>query len=117
MSLKTSYETTLTLADDVFAALGAPGSAVAAVDEGEVAAVGRGGRRGATRGQSRGRSRGRGGVPRGQAQDGGRAPRPRHPDAVEGCCKQHARYGGRAYMCLDPDRCPMATQLGTPPRQ
>ena len=125
LSLKTSYDTTLKLADDVFAALGAPGvsavgASVAADEDPEVAAVGRGGARGGPRGRSRGRARGQGGASRGrgesaQAQGGqGQRQRKRHPEAIDGCCKQHFRYGPNAYSCTDPDNCTMVNQISTP---
>ena len=121
MSLKTNYEGTLKLADDVFAAQGAPGVSAVAVGDEEVAAFGRGGgRRGAGQrgGRSRGRGQGRGQGRAGQHDQGQQQQqqfRSRHPEAVDGSCSRHLRYGPKAYFCTHPNSCPMAQQIAPRP--
>ena len=125
MSLKTSYETVLQKADDVYASLAAPAAAVSAVampaedeqEDLEVAAFGRPNRGQQRGGRSRGRSRGqsRGGQQRGAPRGGGasagqvqtRNRDTRHPDGPpESACRNHWKFGRSAYFCNSPDTCP-----------
>ena len=107
------FENTLRLADDVFRSIQSP--SVATTEAGaEVGAV----RGNQTRGRGIG-GRGRGG--RGGKGRGATTPdRQNDQEKKEeekpptGCCKQHQRYGKKAFYCMLPLKCPWKQHLNDP---
>ena len=114
LSLKTDFDTTVKVADNVWRSLQPDQQAVAAVQVAppvpeveHVAAVGSGGRgRGQQRGRgSRQRGGGRGG--RGGSNSGAQSDsQDSGPPPPDNCCKMHKRHKKKAFYCSDPDNCP-----------
>ena len=110
------FENTLRLADDVYRSIQSPSVATAEAGA-EVGAI----RGNQTRGRGIG-GRGRGG--RGGIGRGATTPeRQTDPDKKEedkppaGCCKQHKRYGKKAFYCMLPLKCPWKQHLNDPEPQ
>ena len=113
------FETTLKLADDVFRSIQTP--SVSATEAGantsEVEAL---------TSQRGGQARGRGQGARGQRGRGGRgrgaATAANQPDQEKtekekppaGCCRQHQRYGKKAFYCMLPTKCPWKQYINDP---
>ena len=113
------FETTLKLADDVFRSIQTP--SVSATEAGantsEVEAL---------TSQRGGQARGRGQGARGQRGRGGRgrgaAATAKQPDQEKteqekppsGCCRQHQRYGKKAFYCMLPTKCPWKQYINDP---
>ena len=110
------FENTLRLADDVYRSIQSP--SVATTEAGaEVGAV----RGNQTRGRGiggRGRG-GRGGIGRGASTPDRQSDQDKKEEEKPpaGCCKQHKRYGKKAFYCMLPLKCPWKQHLNDPEPQ
>ena len=110
------FENTLKLADDVFRSIQSP----------TVAATETGAEIGTVSSQRGNQTRGRGIGGRGRGGRGGRGRGAATPDRQSeqekkeeekpptGCCKQHQRYGKKAFYCMLPLKCPWKQHLSDP---
>ena len=113
------FENTLKLADDVFRSIQSP--TVAATESGAANAE-----IGAINSQRGNQTRGRGIGGRGRGARGGRgrgaATAANQPDQEKtekekppaGCCRQHQRYGKKAFYCMLPTKCPWKQYINDP---
>ena len=110
------FENTLKLADDVFRSIQSP--TVAATETGAEIGTVSSQRGNQTRGRGIGRlgRGGRGGRGRGAATPGRQSEQEKTEEEKPptGCCKQHQRYGKKAFYCMLPLKCPWKQHLSDP---